>query len=225
MQRSYRFYDLIMAAFVAVLLCANLIGVGKPVTLLGFTFGGGNLFFPLSYLFGDILTEVYGYARARRVVWVGFGALIFASLMSWLVLHMAPAPGYQGQAALEQVFGSTPRIVGASIGAYLIGEFINSLVMAKMKVATAGRHLWARALVSTMCGEAVDTLLFYPLAFYGMWPNDVLIKVMIGSYIIKVIWEILATPITYRVVAALKKAEGEDHYDRTTNFTPFSLDT
>lgn len=225
MQRSYRFYDLIMAAFVAVLLCANLIGVGKPVTLLGFTFGGGNLFFPLSYLFGDILTEVYGYARARRVVWVGFGALIFASLMSWFVLHMAPAPGYQGQAALEQVFGSTPRIVGASIGAYLIGEFINSLVMAKMKVATAGRHLWARALVSTMCGEAVDTLLFYPLAFYGMWPNDVLIKVMIGSYIIKVIWEILATPITYRVVAALKKAEGEDHYDRTTNFTPFSLDT
>jgi len=214
-----------MAAFVAVLLCANLIGVGKPVTLLGFTFGGGNLFFPLSYLFGDILTEVYGYARARRVVWVGFGALIFASLMSWFVLHMAPAPGYQGQAALEQVFGSTPRIVGASIGAYLIGEFINSLVMAKMKVATAGRHLWARALVSTMCGEAVDTLLFYPLAFYGMWPNDVLIKVMIGSYIIKVIWEILATPITYRVVAALKKAEGEDHYDRTTNFTPFSLDT
>ena len=214
-----------MAAFVAVLLCANLIGVGKPVTLLGFTFGGGNLFFPLSYLFGDILTEVYGYARARRVVWVGFGALIFASLMSWLVLHMAPAPGYQGQAALEQVFGSTPRIVGASIGAYLIGEFINSLVMAKMKVATAGRHLWARALVSTMCGEAVDTLLFYPLAFYGMWPNDVLIKVMIGSYIIKVIWEILATPITYRVVAALKKAEDEDHYDRTTNFTPFSLDT
>jgi len=225
LQRSYRFYDLIMAAFVAVLLCANLIGVGKPVTLLGFTFGGGNLFFPLSYLFGDILTEVYGYARARRVVWVGFGALIFASLMSWFVLHMAPAPGYQGQAALEQVFGSTPRIVGASIGAYLIGEFINSLVMAKMKVATAGRHLWARALVSTMCGEAVDTLLFYPLAFYGMWPNDVLIKVMIGSYIIKVIWEILATPITYRVVAALKKAEGEDHYDRTTNFTPFSLDT
>ena len=225
MQRSYRFYDLIMAAFVAVLLCSNLIGVGKPVTLLGFTFGGGNLFFPLSYLFGDILTEVYGYARARRVVWVGFGALIFASLMSWFVLHMAPAPGYQGQAALEQVFGSTPRIVGASIGAYLIGEFINSLVMAKMKVATAGRHLWARALVSTMCGEAVDTLLFYPLAFYGMWPNDVLIKVMIGSYIIKVIWEILATPITYRVVAALKKAEGEDHYDRTTNFTPFSLDT
>jgi len=225
LQRSYRFYDLIMAAFVAVLLCSNLIGVGKPVTLLGFTFGGGNLFFPLSYLFGDILTEVYGYARARRVVWVGFGALIFASLMSWLVLHMAPAPGYQGQAALEQVFGSTPRIVGASIGAYLIGEFINSLVMAKMKVATAGRHLWARALVSTMCGEAVDTLLFYPLAFYGMWPNDVLIKVMIGSYIIKVIWEILATPITYRVVAALKKAEGEDHYDRTTNFTPFSLDT
>jgi len=145
--------------------------------------------------------------------------------MSWLVLHMAPAPGYQGQTALEQVFGSTPRIVGASIGAYLIGEFINSLVMAKMKVATAGRHLWARALVSTMCGEAVDTLLFYPLAFYGMWPNDVLIKVMIGSYIVKVIWEILATPITYRVVAALKKAENEDHYDRTTNFTPFSLDT
>ena len=225
MQRSYRYYDLIMAAFVAVLLCSNLIGVGKPVTVFGCTFSGGNLFFPLSYLFGDILTEVYGYARTRRVVWAGFGALIFASLMSWVVLHMPAALGYTGQAALEQVFASTPRIVAASIGAYLIGEFINSLVMAKMKVATAGRHLWARAVVSTMCGEAIDTLLFYPLAFYGMWPDDILIEVMVGNYLVKIIWEVIATPITYRVVAALKKAENEDYYDRDTNFTPFSLDT
>jgi len=225
LQRSYRYYDLIMAAFVAVLLCSNLIGVGKPVTVLGFTFGGGNLFFPLSYLFGDILTEVYGYARARRVVWAGFGAVIFASIMSWIVLHMPPAEGFTGQAALEQVFGATPRIVAASIGAYLVGEFINSYVMAKMKVATAGRHLWARALVSTMCGEAIDTLLFYPMAFYGLWSDDILIKVMMGNYIIKVTWELLATPLTYRVVAFLKRSENEDYYDRETNFTPFSLDT
>src|SRR5688572_21755844 len=144
MTKSYRYYDFIMVAFVAVLLCANLIGVGKPVTVAGFTFGGGNLFFPLSYLFGDILTEVYGYKRSRRVVWAGFGALVFASLMSWIVLAMPPAEGYQGQAALEAVFGSTPRIVAASMLAYFIGEFTNSFVLAKLKVKTAGKMLWLR---------------------------------------------------------------------------------
>lgn len=223
--RRYKYFDLIMAAFVAVLLCANLIGVGKPVTFMGFTFGGGNLFFPLSYLFGDVLTEVYGYKHSRRVVWAGFGALIFASFMSWVVLSMTPAEGYQGQAALEAVFGSTPRIVAASMLAYFIGEFINSYVLAKLKVKTEGRMLWLRTIGSTMAGEAFDTLVFYPLAFLGLWPTDLLLKVMLGNYVVKVGWEVLATPLTYKVVAYLKRVEHEDHFDRDTKFTPFSLET
>ena len=223
--RTYRYYDLIMAAFVAVLLCANLIGVGKPVTVLGLTFGGGSLFFPLSYLFGDILTEVYGYARSRRVVWTGFAALIFASLMSAILIAIPPAEGYTGQGALEQIFGSTPRVVAASMIGYFVGEFTNSFVLAKMKILTSGRWLWSRTIGSTAVGEAVDSVIFYPLAFYGSWPDDVLVKVLITNYVIKVGWEVLATPLTYRVVAFLKRAEDEDYYDRETNFTPFSLRT
>jgi uncharacterized integral membrane protein (TIGR00697 family) len=222
-KRSYKYYDLIMAAFVAVLLCSNLIGVGKPVTAWGFTFGGGNLFFPVSYFFGDVLTEVYGYARSRRVVWAGFGALTFASVMSWIVLAMPPAAGYQGQAALEAVFGATSRIVAASMIAYFIGEFTNSFVLAKLKLATRGRYLWARTIGSTACGEAVDTLIFYPTAFLGLWPDDLLLKVMLGNYIIKVGWEVLATPLTYKIVGFLKRQEHEDYYDWDTNFTPFRL--
>ena len=213
-----------MAAFVTVLLCSNLIGVSKVVTVAGFTFGAGNLFFPLGYLFGDILTEVYGYARSRRVVWAGFSALIFASLASWLIITLPAATSYQHQSALEQIFGSTPRIVAASIFAYCIGEFTNSFTLAKMKVWTEGRFLWARTIGSTLVGEAIDSLIFYPLAFSGIWPQDVLLQVMATNYVLKVSWEILATPITYKVVNFLKRKENEDYYDRDTNFTPFSLD-
>jgi uncharacterized integral membrane protein (TIGR00697 family) len=223
--RTYKYFDFVMAGFVTVLLCANLIGVGKPVTVLGFTFGGGNLFFPLSYLFGDLLTEVYGYGRSRRVVWAGFGALIFASFMSWAVIALPPAEGYQGQAAMEAIFGSTWRIVGASMIAYLVGEFINSFVLAKLKVKTQGRFLWVRTIGSTIAGEAVDTAIFYPLAFYGTWDTDLLLKVMMGNYVIKVGWEVLATPLTYQVVGWLKRVEHEDYFDRDTKFSPFRLDT
>jgi hypothetical protein len=221
--RRYKYYDFVMAAFVTVLLCANLIGVSKVVTVAGFTFSGGNLFFPLSYLFGDILTEVYGYARARRVVWAGFSALFFASFMSWIVLSLPPADGYTGQEALEAVFGSTWRIVLASMFAYFAGEFTNSFVLARMKLLTRGKYLWTRTIGSTVAGEMVDTLLFYPLAFYGSWPNELLLKVMIANYCIKVGWEILATPLTYKIVGALKRVENEDFFDWKTNFTPFSL--
>lgn len=220
-RRDYKYFDFVMAAFVTVLLCANLIGVGKPVTLFGFTFGGGNLFFPLSYLFGDILTEVYGYARSRRVVWAGFAALVFASFMSWAVIALPPAEGYAGQAALESIFGSTWRIVGASMIAYFVGEFTNSYVLAKMKIMTQGRMLWARTVGSTIAGEAVDTVIFYPLAFYGTWPTELLLTVMLGNYLIKVGWEVLATPVTYRVVGWLKRVENEDVYDHGTDFSPF----
>jgi len=226
--RAYKYYDLIMAGFVCVLLCANLIGVSKvtQVQVFGhpFTFGAGNLFFPLSYLAGDLLTEVYGYARSRKVVWAGFGALGFASFMSFIVVHMPPAPGWLGQETLEAAFGSTWRITMASLSGYFVGEFMNSFVLAKLKVRTQGKQLWLRTIGSTIVGEACDTLVFYPLAFFGVWSNELLAAVMVGNYLIKVSWEVVATPITYRVVAALKRAEGEDFFDRDTNFTPFSLD-
>jgi len=227
--RVYRYYDLIMASFVCVLLCANLIGTSKvaTVTLFGqeIRFGAGNLFFPLSYLFGDILTEVYGYARSRKVVWAGFGALAFASGMSWVVVHLPPARGWDGQATVEAAFGSTWRIALASLTGYFVGEFGNSFTLAKLKIFTGGRWLWTRTIGSTIVGELGDTLVFYPLAFYGAWSNDVLVSVMIANYFIKVGWEVVATPITYRVVGALKRIEHEDYYDRDTNFTPFSLST
>jgi queuosine precursor transporter len=223
--RTYKYYDLLMASFVAVLLCSNLIGVTKIATVGGITFGAGNLFFPISYLFGDVLTEVYGYARSRKVVWAGFSALFYASLMAWVVVHLPPAPGWNGQATLEASFGSTWRIAGAGLLGYACGEFTNSFAIARLKVLTDGKLLFVRTIGSTVVGEAVDTLVFYPLAFYGTWPNDLLLKVMGANYVVKVLWEVLATPLTYRIVAFLKKKENEDYYDRDTNFTPFSLDT
>jgi uncharacterized integral membrane protein (TIGR00697 family) len=222
-RRSYRYYDLIMAAFVTVLLCSNLIGAGKPAHWGAFTFSGGVLFFPISYLFGDVLTEVYGYARARRVVWAGFAAMLFASLMSVVVLALPPARGWGGQAALESVFGGTPRIVLASLVAFWAGEFTNSFTLARMKVASAGRRLWARTIGSTVVGEMVDSLIFYPLAFLGVWETATVVKVLFTNYLLKVAWEALATPLTYRVVGFLKRAEHEDWYDRDTDFNPFSV--
>ena len=223
--RTYRYYDLVMAAFVTVLLCANLIGASKVATLGGFTFGAGVLFFPISYVFGDVLTEVYGYARARKVVWAGFGAMIFASFMSLVILAFPPAPGWPHQAAFETVFGGTWRIVGASLVAYFCGEFCNSFVLAKMKIRTEGRFLWLRTIGSTIVGEAVDSLIFYPLAFLGIWSTDLVLKVMLTNYALKVGWEVFMTPATYVVVNFLKRAEHEDYFDRNTEFTPFSLRT
>lgn len=229
-RRSYRYYDLVLAAFVAVYLCSNLIGPAKAaqITLPLFgavTFGAGVLFFPISYLFGDILTEVYGYARARRVIWAGFAAMAFASLMAWVVVALPPAPEWRNQAAYEVAFGSTWRIVLASLIAFFCGEFVNSFVLAKMKIATRGRWLWSRTIGSTIVGEGVDSALFYPLAFYnsGLIPNEILGSVMLSQFVTKVMVEVVFTPVTYRVVAALKRVENEDYYDVHTQFTPFSL--
>ena len=221
----YKYYDLIMALFVTVLLCSNLIGPAKIWTWHGYSFGAGILFFPISYLFGDVLTEVYGYARARKVVWAGFGALIFASIMSAVVLALPPAPGWPNQQAPEIVFGTTPRIVLASIIAYWVGEFSNSFVMAKMKLLTRGRFLWTRTIGSTIVGTGIDSAIFYPVAFWGVWTTDQVFAVMLGNYALKVLWETLATPFTYRIVGFLKKVEHEDYYDYDTDFTPFSLKT
>jgi uncharacterized integral membrane protein (TIGR00697 family) len=223
-QRTYRYFDLVMAAFVCVLLCANLIGVSKIAQVGGFAFSAGNLFFPLSYLFGDILTEVYGYSRSRKVVWAGFAALAFASLMSFIVVHLPPADGWEGQATIEAAFGSTWRIALASLLAYWAGEFANSFTIAKLKVLTEGKWLASRTIGSTVVGEAVDTMLFYPLAFLGVWDNSLLVTVMATNYALKVGWEVAATPVTYAVVGFLKKAENEDYYDRDTNWNPFKLE-
>ena len=223
-QRSYRYYDLVMAAFVTVLLCANLIGPGKVAQVGGITFGAGVLFFPISYIFGDVLTEVYGYARARRVVWAGFAAMAFASFMATAVVAFPPAPGWPHQAAYETVFGQTWRIMSASLVAFWAGEFCNSYVLARMKVRSEGRHLYRRTIGSTIVGEGVDSIIFYSVAFLGVWPRHQLVTVMASNYLIKVGWEALATPVTYRIVAALKRAEREDYYDRDTNFNPFTLE-
>jgi uncharacterized integral membrane protein (TIGR00697 family) len=224
-RRSYRYYDLVMAAFVTVLLCANVIGAAKVAKVGDFVFGAGVLFFPISYVFGDVLTEVYGYARARKVVWAGFGALAFASFMSWAILAFPPAPGWPHQEEYQTVFGATPRIVLASLIAYFSGEFCNSFVLAKMKLWTKGRLLWFRTIGSTVVGEAVDSAIFYPIAFLGVWETDLVWQVMLSNYALKVAWEAMMTPFTYRIVNFLKRAEREDYFDRDTDFTPFSLQT
>jgi len=228
--RQFRYYELVMAAFVVVLICSNLIGPAKiaQITLpfIGVvTFGAGVLFFPISYVFGDILTEVYGYARARKVIWAGFTGLAFASFMAAVVVALPPAPFWNNQAAYEIAFGSTWRIVLASMCAYFCGEFVNSYVLAKMKILTAGKWLWTRTIGSTIFGEAVDSALFYPLAFYGsgIIPNDKLPLVMLSQFVIKVGVEVVFTPVTYKVVNALKRVELEDYYDRNTDFNPFTL--
>lgn len=235
--RGYKYFPLVMAMFVTVLLCSNLIGPGKAcivhlpfaLPIIGATvvFGAGNIFFPISYIFGDVLTEVYGYARARKVIWAGFGAMIFATGMSWVVIRLPadPATEYNKviQPALETVFGNTWRIVGASILAFWVGDFVNSYVLAKMKVATKGRYLWTRTIGSTICGQGVDSLLFYPIAFYGIWEHSTLLKISLFNWAFKVGIEVVMTPLTYLACNTLKRAEHEDYYDRGTDFTPFSL--
>jgi len=224
--KTYRYYDFVMAAFVTVLICSNLIGPAKIVQLDGWpAFGAGVLFFPISYVFGDVLTEVYGYARARRVIWAGFAGLAFASVMAAVVVALPPAPFWEHQKAYETAFGQAPRIAAASMFAYFCGEFVNSFVLAKMKILTAGRWLWTRTIGSTIAGEAVDSALFYPLAFYGsgIIPNDKLPAIMLAQFTLKVAVEVAFTPLTYKIVGALKRAENEDYYDRETRFTPFTL--
>jgi queuosine precursor transporter len=225
--RHYRYYDMFMAGFVTVLLCSNLIGPGKTCILFGLTFGAGNLFFPISYIFGDVLTEVYGYARARKVIWAGFGAMIFATIMSAAVITLPADPDEPFNAAiqpaLEVVFGNTWRIVIASMLAFWAGDFVNSYVMARMKLLTRGKYLWTRTIGSTMVGQLVDSALFYPIAFFGVWQPGTMLKVIAFNWAFKVSVEVVFTPLTYFIVNRLKRAEREDYFDERTDFTPFSL--
>jgi queuosine precursor transporter len=230
MRKQYRYYDLIMAAFVTVLVCSNLIGPAKvtqiDAPMLGtLTFGAGVLFFPISFIFGDILTEVYGYAASRRVIWAGFAGLAFASLMAWMIVALPPAPFWENQHEYEVAFGSTWRISLAGLVAFAVGEFVNSFVMAKMKIWSAGKHLWHRTIASTVFGETIDTVMFVPLAFWntGIIPNDK-IPLVIGAQIIsKILVEVVFTPVVYKVVAFLKRVENEDYYDTDTDFNPFAI--
>ncbi|WP_375291046.1 queuosine precursor transporter [Qipengyuania sp.] len=225
----FKYYDLVMAAFVTILLLSNLIGASKPsyVTLPGggqWSFGAGVLFFPVSYIIGDVLTEVYGYARARRVIWTGFAALLFMAFMAWAVVSLPAAAGWDGQAAYEKVFGNTWRIVAASMIAFWVGEFANSYVLARMKVWTGGKHLWTRTIGSTIVGQGLDSLIFYPLAFYGIagWPPELLWQVVLSQWAIKTAWEAILTPLTYVVIGRLKRAEGVELFDTETDFSPFA---
>jgi uncharacterized integral membrane protein (TIGR00697 family) len=227
----HRYYDLLLTAFVVVLLCSNFIGAGKVAQLelpyFGTViFGAGILFFPISYFFGDILTEVYGYAYDRRAVWAGFTALAFAAVMAQITIALPIGPGSymaQYQQGMETVFGNSWRVVLASMTAFCCGSFVNSYVLAKMKILTDGKFLWTRTIGSTAVGELIDSSLFYILAFYGIWSLKEIIAVALAQYILKTSWEILATPLTYWVVAYLKRKENTDHYDIHTNFTPFKL--
>jgi queuosine precursor transporter len=231
--RRYRYYDLVLAGFVAVLLCSNLIGTAKvsevtlPIVGGVFAFGVGNIFFPISYIFGDVLTEVYGYARARRVIWAGFGAMLFASGMAWVVVNLPASPSEPFNAtlqpAIEVAFGNTWRIAVASIAAFWVGDFVNAYVLAKLKVLTAGRWLWMRTIGSTIVGQGVDSVIFYPLAFAGIWTGETLFAVIAFNWFFKVMVEVVMTPATYAIVGWLKRHEREDYYDTDTNFTPFSL--
>ncbi|WP_082925316.1 queuosine precursor transporter [Erythrobacter neustonensis] len=257
---AFRYYDLVMAAFVAILLLSNIIGAAKltfvnvpfwpqgwwPAADGVFIYGAGILFFPLGYVIGDVLTEIYGFARARRVIWVGTAALLFLAFMSFIVTALPPfagwecaASGFGGtrpptstadaaipggaicQSTYDSVFGSTWRIVVASITAFWAGEFVNSFVMAKMKVWTRGRALWTRTIGSTVVGQGVDSLIFYPVAFYGIWTTEAVLTVMVTNWALKVVWEAVLTPVTYVVVNRLKAAEGVDLYDIGTDFSPF----
>lgn len=256
-RRAYRYYDLVMVGFVTVLLCSNLIGPGKScvvnlpfeLPLIGavLVFGAGNIFFPISYIFGDILTEVYGYARARRVIWAGFGAMVFATVMSNVVIALPANPDEPFNKvyvpAVETVFGNTWRIVLASMLAFWIGDFLNSYVLAKMKVWTKGRHLWTRTIGSTFVGQGADSLIFYPLAFASFkpvgdalgvtlpeslnagWTGSTVLAAVLFNWAFKVMVEVVMTPLTYAIVGRLKKVENEDYFDKGTDFTPFSLKT
>ncbi|MES2442304.1 MAG: queuosine precursor transporter [Pseudomonadota bacterium] len=225
---QFRYFDYVMAAFVAIILLSNVVGAGKvaEVWLPGvgyWPFGAGILFFPISYVIGDVLTEVYGYARARRVIWAGTVAVLFMALMAWVVVQLPPAPDWKNQAAYETIFGQVPRIVLASVCAFWAGEFVNSYVLARMKLLTQGRMLWSRTIGSTIAGEGIDSLIFYPLAFLGAegWTTSLVITVMFTQWALKVAWEVILTPVTYLVVGFLKRREGVDVYDEGTDFTPF----
>jgi uncharacterized integral membrane protein (TIGR00697 family) len=224
LDKQFKYYDIILGLFVAVLLISN-VASSKVLDLGPFTFDGGTILFPISYIFGDILTEVYGYKRSRRVIWTGFFCAFLMSAVFMIVGKLPPAADWGNQGAYDKILGLTPRIVLASLIAYFSGEFSNAYTLAKMKIFTKGRWLWSRTIGSTIIGEGIDTVLFVMIAFYGVLPRDLILTIMVSNYIFKVGFETLCTPLTYTVVGFLKSKEGVDTYDRDTNFNPFAMKT
>jgi uncharacterized integral membrane protein (TIGR00697 family) len=221
-RRTYKYFDIIGMLFVAVLLISNTVGT-KIIALGPLALPGGVLLFPISYIFGDVLTEVYGYSASRRIIWTGLGLNVLMCLSYAAVSALPGAPFWSNQAAFETILGQVPRIVAASLLAYFCGEFSNSYVLAKMKIATSGRHLWMRTITSTLVGEGVDTLVFVAVAFLGTFTAAALLQIIVSNYVVKVLYEVAATPITYITVHRLKRAENEDFYDRNTVFNPFRV--
>lgn len=219
-EKRYQYFDLLMTFFVAILLISNIAST-KIVQFGPFTFDGGTLIFPLSYIFGDVLTEVYGYKKNKRAIWSGFFCAFIMSLILMIIVTLPPAPDWPWNEAFANIIGLTPRIVLASLLAFWVGNFSNSYIMAKLKIAMNGKMLWLRMISSTIAGEALDTMIFIFVAFWGVLPNDLLLTIFISNYIFKCGVEILFTPITYKVVNFLKKRENEDYYDKNTNFNPF----
>ena len=221
-EKAFKYLDVITALFVAVLLISNIVST-KIVNFFGFTFDGGTLLFPLAYIFGDILTEVYGFRRARRVIWLGFVSAFLMSVMIIVVGKLPSAADWLFQDAYDKVLGLAPRIVLASLIAYLAGEFSNSVILAKLKIKTKGKYLWIRTIGSTIIGQFLDTILFVVIAFGGILPWSLVLVVIVSNYIFKCGAEIVFTPVTYRVVNYLKKKEEEDYFDEKTKFNPFSF--
>jgi hypothetical protein len=222
MEKSYKYLGIITGLFVAVLLISNVVS-SKILQLGPFTFDGGTIIFPLSYIFGDILTEVYGYKKSRQVIWTGFFSALLMSLVFIIVGRLPAAGDWPNQAAYDAILGLTPRIVIASLIAYFAGEFSNSYTLAKMKILTRGRWLWTRTVGSTVVGEFFDTIIFSVVAFWGILPEGLLLSVIISNYIFKTGVEVVFTPLTYRIIAFLKKHEAEDYYDHDTKFNPFVI--
>ncbi|MFA6520320.1 MAG: queuosine precursor transporter [Candidatus Paceibacterota bacterium] len=220
MEKNYKYLGAISVFFVSVLLISNVAST-KIVDLKWFVFDGGTLLFPLSYIFGDILTEVYGYRKTRSVIWLGFFMALLMSIVFIVIGKLPPASDWGNQAAYDAILGLTPRLVLASLIAYFAGSFSNSFILAKMKIKTEGKWLWMRTIGSTLVGELVDSALFILIAFSGILPNALLLTLIISNYIFKTAIEILFTPVTYKVVNFLKKKEGEDYYDKDTDFNPF----
>jgi conserved hypothetical integral membrane protein len=221
-QSQYRYLDLITGLFVAVLLISNIAST-KIVAIWRFTFDGGTILFPLSYIFGDILTEVYGYSRGRRVIWIGFFSALLMSLVLGIISVAKPAPGWEFQEAYIKILGQTPRIVTASLIAYFCGEFLNSFVLAKVKILTKGRMLWVRTIGSTVFGEGIDTLLFVLIAFSWVYEWKLVFLIIVSNYVFKVGLEVILTPLTYQIVGGLKRREKVDYFDYKTNFNPFKF--
>lgn len=221
MPRRFRYLDTLIQAFVVVLIVSNL--VAPKITAIGpFRISGAQLMFPLTYIFGDIFTEVYGYAASRRAIWNGFFASALLAVMGMITVNLPPAPEWHDQAAFETVFNFVPRLVIASLIAFWCGEFANAFVLSKLKLLTQGKHLWMRTISSTVVGQLADTIIVIVLAFGGSVSFDALIRLIYSGYLGKVLYEVIATPVTYLVVNALKRAEGVDVFDAGTDFNPFS---